>query len=169
MGETPDIIEVRALKNYFIYIKFNTGEEKIYDMTEHIEKIKYYEKLKDRQYFENVKPRGDTVEWENGEDVAPEIPSTVEDLWRTFRACESLTSIPEINDNVLYAHGAFYDCFGLEGVVRINTSNLRGSQIFGHDFQLKGQLIIEVPANSTTYNELFSDYGDSTKIIIETF
>ena len=28
--------------------------------------------LKNRKYFENVKPRGDTIEWEKGEDVAPE-------------------------------------------------------------------------------------------------
>ena len=72
MNITPDIIEVRALEKYYIYLKFKTGEEKVFDMTEHIEKIPYFNKLKNRQYFENVKPRGDTVEWENGEDVAPE-------------------------------------------------------------------------------------------------
>lgn len=32
----------------------------------------YYKKLKDRDYFKNVQPRGDTIEWKNGEDVAPE-------------------------------------------------------------------------------------------------
>lgn len=68
----PDIIEVRALEQYFIYIKFKNGEEKIYNMTEHIEKIKFYNKLKNRVYFEKIKPRGDTIEWQNGEDVAPE-------------------------------------------------------------------------------------------------
>ena len=72
MSITPDIIEVRALEKYYIYLKFKTGEEKVFDMTEHIEKIPYFKKLKNRLYFENVKPRGDTVEWENGEDVAPE-------------------------------------------------------------------------------------------------
>ena len=35
--------------------------------------MKYnYKKLKNRKYFENVKPRGETVEWEEGEDVCPE-------------------------------------------------------------------------------------------------
>ena len=72
MEITPDIIEVKALEQYQIYLKFSNGEEKIYDMKENIEKIKYFKKLKNRKYFENVKPRGDTVEWENGEDVAPE-------------------------------------------------------------------------------------------------
>lgn len=31
-----------------------------------------YKKLKDKSYFNNVQPRGDTVEWKNGEDVCPE-------------------------------------------------------------------------------------------------
>ena len=72
MKPTPEIIEVKTLEKYFIYLKFSNGEEKIYDMKETIEKIKYFSKLKNRKYFENVKPRGDTIEWENGEDVAPE-------------------------------------------------------------------------------------------------
>lgn len=72
MEITPDIVEVKALEQYQIYLKFSNGEEKIYDMKESIEKIKYFNKLKNRKYFENVKLRGDTVEWENGEDVAPE-------------------------------------------------------------------------------------------------
>ena len=46
MEAIPDIIEVRALDKYYIYLKFETGEEKIYDMSEHIQKIKFYEKLK---------------------------------------------------------------------------------------------------------------------------
>ena len=72
MELTPDIIEVKALEQYYLYLKFENGEEKIYDMKENIEKIEYFKKLKNRKYFENVKPRGDSVEWENGEDVAPE-------------------------------------------------------------------------------------------------
>ena len=72
MEMTPDIIEVKALEQYQIYLKFSNGEEKIYDMKETIEKIKYFNKLKNIEYFKNVKPRGDTVEWENGEDIAPE-------------------------------------------------------------------------------------------------
>lgn len=72
MYDIPDIIEVRALEKNYLYLKFKTGEEKVFDMTEHIEKISFFSKLKNRQYFKNVKPRGDTIEWQNGEDVAPE-------------------------------------------------------------------------------------------------
>ena len=70
--ETPDILWVKALDNYLIYLKFKTNEEKIYDMKELINENKFYNKLKDKDYFKDVKIRGDSIEWENGEDVAPE-------------------------------------------------------------------------------------------------
>ena len=37
-----------------------------------ISENKFYIKLKDKTYFKTVKSRGDSVEWENGEDIAPE-------------------------------------------------------------------------------------------------
>lgn len=70
--ETPDIIGVKALYNYLIYLKYETNEERIYNMENLINDNKFYEKLKDKEYFKNVKPRGDSIQWENGEDVAPE-------------------------------------------------------------------------------------------------
>ena len=70
--ETPDILGVKALDNYLIYLKFETNEEKIYDMKKLINENKFYNKLKDKDYFRAVKIRGDSIEWENGEDVAPE-------------------------------------------------------------------------------------------------
>ncbi len=69
---TPDIIEVKALDNYKLYLKFKNGEEKIFDMTDLINNHKFYFKLENKDYFKKVKIRKDTVEWENGEDVAPE-------------------------------------------------------------------------------------------------
>ena len=70
--ETPDILGVKALDNYLIYLKFKTNEEKIYDMKKLINENKFYNKLKDKDYFKDVKIRGDSIDWENGEDVAPE-------------------------------------------------------------------------------------------------
>lgn len=69
---TPRIVEVKVLEKYYIYLKFKTGEEKVYDMASCIDEIDYYKNLKNRSYFMNIKPRGCTVEWENGEDVCPE-------------------------------------------------------------------------------------------------
>ena len=50
---TPDIIEVKALDDYKIYIKFETNEKKIYDMKKMISKIDYYKKfiIKKKYYF----------------------------------------------------------------------------------------------------------------------
>lgn len=70
--ETPDIIGVKALDDYLIYLMYETKEEKIYDMKKLINKNKFYKKLLDKHYFKSIKIRGDSVEWESGEDVSPE-------------------------------------------------------------------------------------------------
>ncbi|MGN1296935.1 MAG: DUF2442 domain-containing protein [Clostridia bacterium] len=67
----PNPVEVKVLENYKIWLKFENGEERIFDMEKYIHQ-KFYQKLKDREYFEKVKVAGNTIEWENGEDVAPE-------------------------------------------------------------------------------------------------
>ena len=69
---TPDIIEVEAKDDYTLIIVFDTKEKKIFNMKKLIENNKIYFRLKGKDYFNKVKSRGDTVEWENGEDVCPE-------------------------------------------------------------------------------------------------
>lgn len=69
---TPDIIEVEAKDDYTLIIVFDTKEKKVFDMNNLIKNSKVYYRLKDKEYFKKIKPRGDTVEWENGEDVCPE-------------------------------------------------------------------------------------------------
>ena len=72
MNIEPMPKEVRALDNYLVYLKFKTGEERIFDMKELINNNKLYRKLKNKEYFKNVKVSDCTIEWEDGEDVAPE-------------------------------------------------------------------------------------------------
>lgn len=67
----PRPIEVKPLENYKLYIKFKNGEERIYDLME-VLRNKMFKKLKDIEYFKNVKVSGCTVEWQGGEDIAPE-------------------------------------------------------------------------------------------------
>lgn len=67
----PRPIEVRALKNFLIYIKFDNKEEKIYDMKKNF-KFSFYQKLQDINSFKRIKISGINVEWESGEDIAPE-------------------------------------------------------------------------------------------------
>ncbi|MCI8616779.1 MAG: DUF2442 domain-containing protein [Clostridia bacterium] len=64
-------IEVKALENFLLYIKFKNGEEKIYDMKEML-KFDFYKNLRNRENFKNVKVYGITLKWSTGEDIAPE-------------------------------------------------------------------------------------------------
>lgn len=68
----PKPIEVKALQNFDLYIKFEDGKEKIYNVQHLVENISFYKNLKDRKYFENVKIDGNTIVWAQGEDIAPE-------------------------------------------------------------------------------------------------
>lgn len=67
----PRPAEVKALHNYLLYIKFQNGEEKIYDMKE-VLNYPFYKNLKDERNFKMVKVSGINIEWETGEDIAPE-------------------------------------------------------------------------------------------------
>ncbi len=67
----PKPVEIKVLENYKLWLKFENGEQKNFNMEKYIHE-KFYQKLKNRKYFETVKVSGNTIEWENGEDVAPE-------------------------------------------------------------------------------------------------
>ena len=67
----PRPMEVKALENYLIYIKFKNGEEKIYDMKEML-KFDYYKNLRNKENFKKVKVYGITLKWSTREDIAPE-------------------------------------------------------------------------------------------------
>ena len=64
-------IEVKALENFLLYIKFKNNEEKIYDMKEML-KFDYYQNLRNKENFKKVKIYGITLKWSTGEDIAPE-------------------------------------------------------------------------------------------------
>lgn len=64
-------IEVKALEDFLLYIKFQNGEEKIYDMKEML-KFDYYKNLRNKENFKTVKVFGITLKWNTGEDIAPE-------------------------------------------------------------------------------------------------
>ena len=67
----PKPVEIKVLENYKLWLKFEKGEQKIKKKKKYLHE-KFYHKLKNRKYFETVKVSGNTIEWENGEDVAPE-------------------------------------------------------------------------------------------------
>ena len=70
---TPKIIKVNVLEEYKIELLYETGELKIYDMEELLDTCKYYKNLKDIEKFKKVHIMGLSLEWETGEDIAPEL------------------------------------------------------------------------------------------------
>ena len=71
MDIEPRPIDVKPLEGHKLYLKFKNGEEKVYDL-KNVLKNKMFKKLYDLEYFKTVKVSGCTVEWKEGEDIAPE-------------------------------------------------------------------------------------------------
>lgn len=70
---TPKILKAEPLDNYKIELLYETGETKIYDMTELIYTCKFYGNLKDKENFKKFYIVGLSLQWENGEDISPEL------------------------------------------------------------------------------------------------
>lgn len=70
---TPKIIRAKALEDYKLELLYETGELKIYDMKELLKTCEFYKNLKDKNEFKKIKIVGLSVQWQNGEDVAPEL------------------------------------------------------------------------------------------------
>lgn len=70
---TPKLIKAKALENYKIELLYETGELKIYDMTELLNTCSFYKKLKDEEKFKKITILGLSIQWQSGEDIAPEI------------------------------------------------------------------------------------------------
>ena len=66
----PNVTNVTPLPDYHIKITFETGETKVFDVTPYI-KGNWFGKLRDISVFNTVRPCGNTVEWCDGQDIAP--------------------------------------------------------------------------------------------------
>jgi len=68
----PKIIDVEALDNYKIKLKYETGETKLFNVLPYIFG-NWYEELRNSSYFKTVHlisgRKG--IEWEHGQDIAP--------------------------------------------------------------------------------------------------
>jgi hypothetical protein len=63
---------VRTLDNYKLWLRFTTGEEKIFDFTPYLE-YKCYQPLKDKATFNSVYIDFGVVVWNEGDiDISPE-------------------------------------------------------------------------------------------------
>jgi hypothetical protein len=66
------IQKVSLLDDYRLKLKFDNGEERIFDLKPYLEIGKISE-LKDKNLFRQVRISFDTIEWPNGVDLDPEF------------------------------------------------------------------------------------------------
>ncbi len=63
-------IQVKAIENYQLYLKFNNGEERILDVRPYLQ-MPYYYSLKDIKEFKKVFISEYGIQWSNGKDISP--------------------------------------------------------------------------------------------------
>ncbi len=66
------IIDVKSLPDYQLELTFENNERRVFDVKPYLEKGIFAE-LTDRKIFESVRVSFDTIEWENGADLDPEL------------------------------------------------------------------------------------------------
>ena len=67
----PKIISVKPMESYMLYLIYETGEHKLFNVTPYITGS-WYGKLKNVEYFNKVYVTEDGgIEWPDGQDVAP--------------------------------------------------------------------------------------------------
>lgn len=68
-----DIVEVRVVKDYVVYLRFEDGTEGEVDISELVPFKGVFLKLKDLNYFAKVfiNPELGTIVWDNGADLSP--------------------------------------------------------------------------------------------------
>ena len=68
----PSILEVTPTQKYTLNLRFSNGENRSFDMNPYMS-IWIFQELKDKEMFATVKKSFDTVEWDNGADIDPEL------------------------------------------------------------------------------------------------
>ena len=66
----PNVLKVIPRDDYSVIVTFDTGETKRFDVSPYISG-EWYGQLKDFSVFNTVRPCGNTIEWEDGQDIAP--------------------------------------------------------------------------------------------------
>ena len=64
--------EVKPLEDYYLLLKFENNEEKLFDVKPYLN-IGKFQELKDENLFKSVKVCFDSIEWANQLDLDPEL------------------------------------------------------------------------------------------------
>lgn len=63
---------VKAIDDYKLILVFDNNEKRVFDMKKYLDHGIFSE-LTDKKLFNKVRVNFDTIEWENGADIDPEI------------------------------------------------------------------------------------------------
>ena len=66
----PNVLKVIPQADYSVIVTFETGEIKKFDVKPYISG-EWFGKLTDIAVFNSVHPCGNTIEWADGQDIAP--------------------------------------------------------------------------------------------------
>lgn len=67
----PTVTYVEPREDYFLYLEFDNGEKKLFDVKPYI-KGSFYGQLADKSYFQAVRADGFTVMWPGEQDLCPD-------------------------------------------------------------------------------------------------
>jgi len=66
----PAVLDVVPHNDFYVIVTFETGEIKKFDVNPYISG-EWFGELRDIDVFNTVRPCGNTIEWKNGQDIAP--------------------------------------------------------------------------------------------------
>jgi hypothetical protein len=67
----PRVKKVVSRSNYKLLIEFENGEKKIFDMRPYLD-FGVFKELKNKSYFNKVRPFMGSIAWPHGQDVCPD-------------------------------------------------------------------------------------------------
>jgi hypothetical protein len=67
----PRITKALPENNYRVYLEFSNGERREFDVTPYLEKG-IFRRLKDEDYFRQLRVSMGTIEWPDGQDFCPD-------------------------------------------------------------------------------------------------
>ncbi len=68
---SPKVIEVAARDNFNLFLSFDNGEEKVFDVRPYLDKG-VFEELQSLAYFKQVRPFFGGVQWPHEQDFGPD-------------------------------------------------------------------------------------------------
>lgn len=66
------VVDVKPMEDYRLFLTFENGEKRVFDMKPYLEKG-IFKELKDERMFRSVRISFDSIEWSNQADIDPEV------------------------------------------------------------------------------------------------